>query len=159
VFDQLCVSRVLPASSTHRLFEGDHPQYATQHIDCPSRGERTLDHCYSPFKDGYKAKSLPPFGLSDHSAVFFMPKYKQRLKQKSPAVREVTQWTDQSEATLRGALDSADWEMFQCSSNGDFNKFTEAVVGFIGKMAEDTTPIATIRTFPNQKPWMDKTVC
>ena len=30
MFDQLCVSRVLPASSTHRLFEGDHPQYTTK---------------------------------------------------------------------------------------------------------------------------------
>ena len=31
VFDQCCVSRVLPASSTHRLFEGDRPQYTTIH--------------------------------------------------------------------------------------------------------------------------------
>ena len=29
VFDQVCASRVLPASSSHRLFEGDHPQYTT----------------------------------------------------------------------------------------------------------------------------------
>jgi len=129
-----------------------------QHIDCPTRGERTLDHCYSPFKNGYKIKSLPPFGLSDHNAVFLMRKYKQRLKQESPAVRKVTRWTDKSEAALRGALDSADWDMFRCSSGGDINEFTEATVGFIGKMVEDTTPTTTIRTFPNQKQWVDKTV-
>ena len=29
VFYLVCVSRVLPASSTHRLFEGDHPWYTT----------------------------------------------------------------------------------------------------------------------------------
>ena len=122
-----------------------------QHIDCPTRGERTLDHCYSPFKDRYKAKSLPSFGLSDHSAIFLLPKYKQPPKQESPAVREVTQWIDQSEAALRSALDSVDRDMFRCSSGGDINEFTETIVGFIAKMVEDTTPKATIRTFPNQK--------
>ena len=129
-----------------------------QHIDCPTRGERTLDHCYFPFKDGYKATSLPPFGLSDHSAVLLIPKYKQWLKQKSPAAREVIRWTGQSEAALRGALDSVDWDMFRFSSGGDINELTEAVVGFIGKMVEDATPIYPIRTLPNQKPWVDKTV-
>ena len=61
-----------------------------QHIRCPTRGERTLDHCYSPFKDGNKAKSLPPFGKSDHAAIFLMPKYKQWLKQEAPVRRVVT---------------------------------------------------------------------
>jgi len=27
-----------------------------QHITCATRGERTLDHCYTPFKRGYKAE-------------------------------------------------------------------------------------------------------
>ena len=29
MFDQVCVSRVLPVPSTHRLFEGNHPSYTT----------------------------------------------------------------------------------------------------------------------------------
>ncbi|KAI5628979.1 hypothetical protein C0J50_2468 [Silurus asotus] len=36
--------------------------------------------------------------------------------------------------------------------------FTEAVVGFIGKLTDDTVQKNTIRTFPNQKPWVDKTI-
>ncbi|KAK3545220.1 hypothetical protein QTP70_002065 [Hemibagrus guttatus] len=110
-----------------------------RHITCPTRGERTLDHCYNTIKDGYKAQSRPPFGKSEHSAIFLMPKYKQRLKQEVPAQSE-----GHLVATLQYALDDADWDMFRCSSD-DINVFTEAVVGFI-------------RTFPNQKLWVDKTI-
>ncbi|KAF1378906.1 hypothetical protein PFLUV_G00195360 [Perca fluviatilis] len=65
-----------------------------QHVTCPTRGERTLDHCHSPLKDGYKTKSLPPSGKSDHAAAFLIPKYKQRLKQEAPMEREVTDTLD-----------------------------------------------------------------
>ncbi|KAI5620514.1 gastrula zinc finger protein XlCGF28.1-like [Silurus asotus] len=44
-----------------------------QHITCPTRGERTLDHCYTTLKKGYKAQSRPPFGKSDHAAIFMPP--------------------------------------------------------------------------------------
>ncbi len=30
-----------------------------QHVSCPTRGPNTLDHCYSQFKNAYKACSLP----------------------------------------------------------------------------------------------------
>ncbi|KAI5616827.1 gastrula zinc finger protein XlCGF28.1-like [Silurus asotus] len=128
-----------------------------QHITCPTRGERTLDHCYTTLKNGYKAQSRPPFGKSDHAAIFLMPVYKQRLKQEAPVQREVTRWTDQSVAALQDALDDADWDMFRRSSD-DVNMFTEAVVGFIGKLTDDMVQKTTIRTFPNQKPWVDKTI-
>ncbi|KAK3535058.1 hypothetical protein QTP70_002585 [Hemibagrus guttatus] len=36
--------------------------------------------------------------------------------------------------------------------------FTEAVVGFVGKLADDTVQKTIIRTFPNQKLWVDKTI-
>uniref|UniRef100_A0A0E9S347 Uncharacterized protein n=1 Tax=Anguilla anguilla TaxID=7936 RepID=A0A0E9S347_ANGAN len=26
-----------------------------QHVKCPTRKDKILDHCYSPFKEGYKA--------------------------------------------------------------------------------------------------------
>lgn len=129
-----------------------------QHITCPTRGVRILDHCYTLVKDGYKAQSRPPFGKSDHAAIFLMPKYKQRLKQDVPVRREVACWTDKLVAALQDALDDADWDMFRNSSDDDVSVFTEAVVGFIGKLAEDTVEKKTIRTFPNQKPWVDKTI-
>ncbi len=36
-----------------------------QHISCPTRGPNKLDHCYTQFKNAYKAHSLPAFGKSE----------------------------------------------------------------------------------------------
>ncbi len=55
-----------------------------QHVSCPTRGPNTLDHCYSQFKNAYKARSLPAVGKSDHDAIFLTPEYKQRLAQEPP---------------------------------------------------------------------------
>ncbi|KAK1797517.1 hypothetical protein P4O66_000811 [Electrophorus voltai] len=49
------------------------------------------------------------------------------------------------------------WDLFRRSTD-DVSEFTEAVVGFIGKLVDDTIPRATIKKFPNQKPWVDKTI-
>ncbi|XP_058236261.1 hemicentin-1-like [Hemibagrus wyckioides] len=64
---------------------------------------------------------------------------------------------DQSVAALQDALDDADWDMFQRSSD-DVNMFTVAVVGFIEKLTGDAVHKTIIRTFPNQKPWLDKSI-
>ncbi|KAK1802532.1 hypothetical protein P4O66_004157 [Electrophorus voltai] len=128
-----------------------------QHVTFPTRGNRTLDHCYTPYKDSYKALAHPPFGKSDHAAIFLLPKYKQRVKREAPVQREVARWTDQSVAALQDGLDDADWDMF-CRSTDDVSEFTEAVVGFIGKLVDDTIPRTSIKTFPNQKLWVDRTI-
>ncbi|KAK3575525.1 hypothetical protein QTP86_029289 [Hemibagrus guttatus] len=47
--------------------------------------------------------------------------------------------------------------MFRRSSD-DVNVIMEVVVGFIGKLVDDTVHKTIIRKFPNQKPWVDKTV-
>ncbi len=46
------------------------PKYF-QHITINTRGDRVLDHCYSPFRDAYKSLPRPPFGKSDHSSVLY----------------------------------------------------------------------------------------
>ncbi len=43
------------------------PKYF-QHITINTRGDRILDHCYSPFRDAYKSLPRPPFCKSDHSS-------------------------------------------------------------------------------------------
>ncbi len=55
-----------------------------QHVSCPTRGPNTLDHCYTQFKNAYKARSLAAFGKSDHADIFLTPEYKQRIVQKPP---------------------------------------------------------------------------
>lgn len=39
------------------------------------------------------------------------------------------------------------------------NKFTEVVMCFISKMSDYIVPPVTVKVFPNQKLWVDRTVC
>ncbi|KAG5284759.1 hypothetical protein AALO_G00030160 [Alosa alosa] len=128
-----------------------------QHIHFPTRGDNTLDHCYTQFKNSYKEKSLPAFGKSDHAAVFLLPMYKQRSRTDPPVTKEVKRWTDQSEARLQDALSNVDWEMFKTNS-ADISEFTEVSLSYINMLTDSIIPTVKIRSFPNQKPWVDREV-
>jgi hypothetical protein len=43
--------------------------------------------------------------------------------------------------------------MFQNSSDG-IEVYTTSVIGFINKCIDDVAPTVTVRTYPNQKPWI-----
>jgi hypothetical protein len=43
--------------------------------------------------------------------------------------------------------------MFRDSSD-DIEEYTTSVTGFINKCIEDVVPTVTVRTYPNQKPWI-----
>ncbi len=114
-------------------------------------------HCYTQFKNACKARSLPAFGKSDHAAIFLTPEYKQRIVQRPPVEREVTRWSSHSEAMLQASLDDVDWDMFRASS-ADISEFTDVAVSFINTLTEQATKTVTIRTFSNQKPWVDRSI-
>ena len=129
-----------------------------QHIDCATRGSRTLDHCYTPFKGGYKAQSLAPVGKSDHAAVFLWPSYVNKLRREPPMTRQVRRWTDQSEDSMRVALHEALWGTFKnCTVdiNTDINVLTENVVNIISTTTDMHVPKVTVKVFENQKPWIN----
>ncbi len=136
-----------------------------QHISCPTRGLNTLGHCYTPLKNAYKAHSLPAFGKSDHAAIFLTPEYKQRIVHEPPVEREVTRWSSHSEAMLQASFDDVDWDMFRASSS-DVSEFTDVALDFVNMLmsnmstcfVEQATEAVTIRTFSNQKPWVDRTI-
>ena len=48
---------------------------------------------------------------------------------------------------------STDWNMFRDSSD-DIEEYTTSVIGFINKCIHDVVPTMTVRTYPNQKPWI-----
>ncbi len=117
-----------------------------QHISCPTRGQNTLDHCYTQFNNAYKARSLPampPF--SSHRNI-------NKGSFRNPRWREVTHWSSHSEAMLQAALDDVDWDMFRASSS-DVSEFTDVTLSFVNTLTEQATETVTIRTFSNQKPW------
>ncbi len=93
----------------------------------------------------------------DHAAIFLTPEYKQRLAQEPPVKRAVTRWSSHSEAMLQAALDDVDWDMLRASSS-DVSEFTDVALSFVNTLTEQATETITVRTFPNQKPWVDRTI-
>ncbi len=133
------------------------PKYF-QHITINTRGDRVLDHCYSPFRDAYKSLPRPPFGKSDHSPVLLLLAYRQKLKREAPALRTIQCWSDQSDAILQDCFDHVDWDMFQAASDDDIEAYSDSVTCFIWKCVEDVVPTKTIRVYPNQKTWINSDV-
>jgi len=64
------------------------------------------DHCYTPFKRGYKAASLHLFGES-----FSCCQIIKGIEQEVVVMREVMWWPDQIDADLRYAMSDVDWDI------------------------------------------------
>ncbi len=79
------------------------------------------------------------------------------LIQEPPVKRVVTRWSSRSEAMQQAALDDVDWDMFRVSSS-DISKFTDVALSFVNTLTKQATETVTIRTFSNQKPWVDRTI-
>ncbi|CDQ92407.1 unnamed protein product [Oncorhynchus mykiss] len=87
-----------------------------------------------------------------------LPAYRQKLKQEAPALRSVQRWSDQSDSTLQDCFHHVDWDMFRIASDNNIDEYADSVSEFIRTCVEDVVPIATIKTFPNQKPWIDGSI-
>ncbi len=58
---------------------------------------------------------------------------------------------------LPAALDDVDWDMFRASSS-DVSEFTDVALSFVTTLTEQATETMTVRNFPNQNPWVDRTI-
>ena len=67
--------------------------------------------------------------------------------------RAIKKWSDEADAKLQDCFAITDWNMFRDSSDG-LEEYTTSVTGFINKYIEDVVPTVTVRTYPNQKPWI-----
>ncbi|KAK0154888.1 hypothetical protein N1851_002802 [Merluccius polli] len=124
-----------------------------QHIPFKTRGKNTLDHCYTLFRNGYRALPRPAFGKSDHCSILLLPAYSQRLKREPPVYRDVRRWSDQSEAILQDCFARTDWEAFK--STGNLDDYTNNVTTYIRECTEAIVPVRNIKMMPNQKPWIN----
>ncbi len=58
---------------------------------------------------------------------------------------------------LQASLDDVNWDMFRASS-ADVSEFTDVALSFVNMLTDQATETVTIRTFSNQKPWVDRTI-
>lgn len=126
----------------------------SQFVDCPTRGDRTIDLLYANVRDAYKATSLPPLGKSDHNLVLLQPKYKPKVKRLPVTTRSFRKWSPEAEAALRGCFESTDWGVLQDTWGEDIEKITECTTDYINFCMEVAVPSRTVRCFPNNKPWI-----
>ncbi len=58
---------------------------------------------------------------------------------------------------LQAALDDVDWYMFRASSS-DVSEFTDVAIIDVNMLTDQAAETVSIRTFSNQKPWVDRTI-
>lgn len=98
-----------------------------------------------------------PLGTSDHNVVFLNPIYRVALKRGITEQRKVLLWTETSTMTLQGCFDCTDWDVFKdvCS---DLDELTETVPAYMTFCEENVIPHKLCTMFPNNKPWIIKSV-
>ena len=119
-----------------------------QHVTCATRGKDILDHLYSTHRDAYSIQSSP-----SPSICLPIPAYKRKLKKEVPVTRSIQKWSDDADATLQDCFACTDWNMFRDSSNG-IEEYSTSIIGFINKCIDRVICTVTVRTYPNQKPWI-----
>ncbi len=58
---------------------------------------------------------------------------------------------------LQAALDDVDWDMFRASSS-DVSEFTDVAIIDVNMLTDQAAETVSIRTFSNQKPWVNRTI-
>eukprot|EP00061_Rhincodon_typus_P006780 g27774.t1 len=99
----------------------------------------------------------PYFGKSDHSPVFLLPAYKQKLKWEEPLQDETQCWSEAVEEHLWDCLESVDLTVFKYSAE-NLDEYPTTVMDFISKCMEHCMPKKLARLFPNWKPWMNREI-
>ena len=64
----------------------------------------------------------------------------------------------ESDSTLQDCFEHVDWDMFRIASKNNIDEYANSVSESIRKCICDVIPMAMIKTFPNQKPWIDGSI-
>jgi hypothetical protein len=60
---------------------------------------------------------------------------------------------------LQDCFDHVDWNMFRSFTENNIDLYTDSMSAFIKKCIGDVVPTVTIKTYPNQKLWMNGGIC
>ena len=126
-----------------------------QTVSCPTRLNKTLDHCYCKIPNSYKAIQRSSLGNSDHSCVLLVPKYKQKVKTAQPTTQTRTHWGSTAVESLQNCFEITDWNVF---SDLDIHQYTDTVTEYIKFCESICIPTSTRTTYPNSNAWYNKHV-
>ena len=132
------------------------PNYK-QIVTCPTRKDKTLDHCYVKVKPSYKSFERAALGNSDHSSVLLIPTYKQQSKQAKPVEMTVQCWTQSAVETLKNCLDITEWSVFSIHQD-NIDTYTSVVCSYISFCVDQCIPTKTITVYNNNKVWFNRNI-
>ncbi len=132
-----------------------------QFVNCPTRGEKTLDHFYCNQKNAYRSVQCMPLRgskhSSDHNMIYMQPTYQRRLTADKPQSKQIRQCTQESLETLNSSFDHTDWDLF-VNSSADVDELADVITEYIRFNIEMIIPVKTIKQYPNTKPWIDSSL-
>ncbi|KAK0133056.1 Arachidonate 15-lipoxygenase B [Merluccius polli] len=136
---------------------GKHLGNFHQYVTCATRLNKCLDLCYGSIKGAYKSLRRASLGASDHNTVYLVPSYKSVLKRHKPERRLVPVWTEESIGRLQDCYACTDWDLFKNSCK-TVDEITETVSDYVKFCEELCIHKKSISIFPNNKPWVSKSV-
>ena len=132
----------------------DFPGYY-QHVKCKTRGNKTIDLCFTNVRDAYISSTLPKLGKSDHNLVKLAPKYRPIVQREPPTTRVVKQWTPDAIENLKAEFESTDWNMFIESASNDTDELIDVTTNYMHFCVEKSIPQKTVKVYSNSKPWIN----
>ena len=124
-----------------------------QHVSCRTRGQATLDLCYTNVKAAYRSFSIQNLGQSDHNLVLLEPSYRPIVQRQKPQIINTQQWTSEGLEKLQASLDITDWTVFITACNS-VDELTVTVSDYIKFCVSNSIPSKKVKLFPNNKPWI-----
>ncbi len=94
--------------------------------------------------------------MSDHISVELIPAYRPLICRTKPTTRTIQVWTEGVSSASQDCFEHIDWGVFK--EGADLEEYTSSVLSYINFCTDAVLPTKTITAFPNQKPWLDRTV-
>lgn len=128
-----------------------------QFVTCPTRKDRTIDLFYANVKESFSSTALPPLGCSDHNLVSLSPRYVPLVHRQPASTKSVRVWSDEACEELRGCFECTDWSVFHDEDN-NVDNVADCVTEYINFCVDMIIPCKTIKSFPNNKPWVTREI-
>ena len=126
-----------------------------QVVNCNTRGDKTIDLCYSNIGNSYTSKCKPALGNSDHNMIHLIPTYRQKLKIDKPHTLEVQDWSENNIDLLRGCFECTDFNVLM-SQNPTIDEQVICISDYIKFCSDTIIPTKQVKIYPNNKPWITK---
>ena len=123
-----------------------------QHVSCITRGDRTLDKCYTKMRDVYKTYKLPKIGRSDHHPVVLRPKHDPVSRSNITPVITTRNWSSENSEKPLCALETTDWSEL-VSNESDASTKCDIISNYISFCYDDCIPLVN-KVMRHDKTWM-----